>query len=191
MRPILMLIALGALGTSAFAQTAATSCWIRGDASRLPTRASALDSTSVAIAGAAVTVCYSRPAARGREVMGGLVPWGQPWRLGANEATTIHVPFAAEIAGVAVEPGAYSLYAIPSDTSWEVVVNRGVQRWGIPINAAVRAQDVGSGIARVERLPEPVETLTLRFGPVSGNAADLIIEWERARVRVPVRRASR
>ena len=191
MRPILTLIAFAAMTTCGLAQSSVASCWIRGDTTRLPTRASALDSATVEIAGVSVKVCYSRPAARGREVMGGLVLFGQPWRLGANEATAIHVPFAAEIAGVAVAPGAYSLYAIPSDTSWEIVVNRAVQRWGIPINADVRAQDVGSGTARVERLTDPVEELTLRFGPVSGNATDLIIEWERTRVRVPIRRAGR
>lgn len=191
MRPILTLIALGTLSTCALAQTAAPACWIRGDASRLPTRASALDSTTVDVGGAVLKVCYSRPAARGRRVMGGLVPFGQPWRLGANEATAVHVPFAAEIAGVTVEPGVYSLYAIPGDTSWQIVVNRGVERWGIPLNAEVRAQDVGSGAVRVDRLTEPVEELTLRFGPVAANATELIIEWERTRVRVPVRRVNR
>lgn len=190
---MMALFALGTLTTCAVAQTGAPSCWIRGDASRLPTRASALDSVTVAIGGEApVKVCYSRPAARGRAILGGegLVPFGQPWRLGANEATTIHVPFAAEIAGVRVEPGRYSLYAIPGDTTWQIVVNRNAQRWGIPLNAEVRGQDVGTGTARVERLEEPVETLTLRFGPAASAAADLIIEWERTRVRVPVRRVS-
>jgi hypothetical protein len=187
-RSILALLAIAAVTTSVSAQSVASSCWIRGDASRLPNRASRLDSVSVQVAGASVAVCYSRPAARGRRVMGGVVPLGVPWRLGANEATSIRVPFAAEIAGVRVEPGVYSLYAIPGDTSWQIVVNRGVQRWGIPINDDVRAEDVGSGAVRVEQLTEPVEELTLRFGPVNGNATELIMEWERTRVRVPVRR---
>ncbi|MGH8223170.1 MAG: DUF2911 domain-containing protein, partial [Woeseiaceae bacterium] len=116
-RPLLVGIALAVVTTPASAQTPAPSCWVRGDAARLPTRASALDSAETRVAGAVVKVCYGRPEARGREIMGGLVPWGAPWRLGANEATTIHLPFAAEIAGVRVEPGSYSLYAIPSDTT--------------------------------------------------------------------------
>ncbi|MGH7530650.1 MAG: DUF2911 domain-containing protein, partial [Gemmatimonadales bacterium] len=109
-------------------------------------------------------------------------------RLGANEATTIHVPFAAEIAGVRVEPGSYSLYVIASDTTWQIVLNRTAQRWGVPINEQVRAEDVGSGTARAEALTEPVETLTLRFGPVSDNGTELIVAWERTRVRIPIRR---
>jgi len=176
-----------ALGQAA----AAPACWIRGEPARLAQRASPLDSIETRMGDGVVKVCYSRPAARGREVMGGLVPWGEPWRLGANEAAAIHVPFAAEIAGVRVEPGTYSLYAIPTDTTWQIVVNRSAQRWGIPINPQVRAQDVGSGAARVETLAAPVEALTLRFGPVVGSATELIVEWERTRVRIPLRRADR
>src|SRR5206468_12789508 len=67
-----------------------------------------LDSATVEIGGATLKVCYGRPSARGRKIMGGLVPFGEPWRLGANEATTIHVPFAAELAGVRVGAGTYT-----------------------------------------------------------------------------------
>ena len=191
MRTLLTTITLAAtVASGGRAQATPASCWIRGDAARLAQRASPLDSAATRVGDATIKVCYSRPAARGREVMGGLVPWGEPWRLGANEATTIHVPVAAGIAGVRVEPGSYTLYAIPTDTSWQVVVNRGVERWGIPINAQVRAQDVGSATVPVETLSEPVESLTLRFGPAVAGATELIIEWERTRVRIPVRRAS-
>jgi hypothetical protein len=120
--------------------------------------------------------------------MGELVPYGEPWRLGANEPTTIHVPFAAEIAGVAVDSGAYALYAVPSQSEWEIVVNRGIERWGIPLDAAVRAQDVGSGRVQVEPLTTPVEKLRIAFGPATGNSTELVVEWERTRVRIPIRR---
>src|SRR6266496_521859 len=86
-------------------QAAPFTCWIRGSADKLAERASPLDSIAVQIGGGTMRLGYSRPSARGRKVMGGLVPFDQPWRLGANEATSIHVPFAAEIAGVRVEPG--------------------------------------------------------------------------------------
>jgi len=192
MRSTVTAIALIAAATTpALGQAAVPACWVRGEPARLAQRASPLDSVEIRLGDGAVKICYSRPAARGRQVMGGLVPWGAPWRLGANEAAAIHVPFAAAIAGVRVEPGSYSLYAIPSDTSWQIVVNRTVQRWGIPINPQVRAQDVGSGAARVEPLAAPVEALTLRFGPVVGSATELIVEWERTRVRIPLRRADR
>lgn len=169
---------------------APASCWIRGAADKLAERPSPLDSTSVQIAGGTIKLCYGRPSARGRKVMGELVPFDQPWRLGANEATSISVPFAAQIAGVRVEPGTYTLYAIPGAAKWQVVVNRGIRRWGVPIDKEVRAGDVGAGTATTETLGAPVETLTLKFAPAAGNATELVVEWEKTRVRIPIRRAS-
>ena len=171
-------------------QAAPFTCWIRGAANQLAQRPSPLDSTAVEMAGATVKVCYGRPSARGRKIMGGLVPFGEPWRLGANEATTIHVPFAAELAGVRVGAGTYTLYTIPGEARWQIVVNRGVQRWGVPIDEPVRGQDVGAGTVAVEKLEQPVETLTLKLAPVTGDSTELVVEWERTRVRIPVRRVS-
>lgn len=121
-------------------------------------------------------------------MVGGQDPFGQPWRLGANEATALHLPFAAEIGGVRVEPGSYSLYAIPGESEWQIVVNRNVERWGIPINDVVRGGDVGSATVPVQRLEEHVETLTMSFATPSRNSTELIVEWERTRVRIPIRR---
>jgi hypothetical protein len=170
-------------------QAVPSACWIRGSADRLAQRPSPLDSTAVEVGGATVKLCYGRPSARGRQIMGGLVPFGEAWRLGANEATTIHVPFAAEIAGVRVGPGAYTLYAIPGESSWRIAVNRGAQRWGVPIDEQVRSQDVGTGAVNAEKLTDHVETLTLKFAPPTGSATELVVEWEKTRVRIPVRRA--
>ncbi len=163
-------------------------CWRRGDPAALARRPSPPDSAVATVDGATIKVCYSRPSARGRTIMGGLVPYGEPWRLGANEATGIHLPFAAEIAGVRVEPGSYSLYAIPGETQWTVVVNRSVQRWGIPIDDGVRAQDVGRGTVTAERLDQHVEQLTLRFSPGGSGTTELVVEWEHTRVRIPIRK---
>src|SRR5437879_9220030 len=170
---------------------APSSCWIRGPADRLGQRPSPLDSIAVQVGDATIKLCYGRPAARGRKVIGALVPFDQPWRLGANEATSLQVPFPAEIAGVRVEPGTYSLYAIPGAAKWQIVVNRGVERWGIPINDEVRARDVGSSTVTAESLGAPAETLTLKSAPVAGNTAELVVEWESTRVRIPIRRTSR
>jgi hypothetical protein len=63
-------------------------------------RQSPYDSTTVDVAGQALRICYGRPSAQGREIFGGLVPWGTLWRTGANEPTILHVPFDAEIAGL-------------------------------------------------------------------------------------------
>jgi hypothetical protein len=191
MRSILLITSLSlAQAQPAASQAASFTCWIRGPADKLAERPSSLDSIAVQIGGGTMKLCYSRPSARGRKVMGGLVPFDQPWRLGANEATTIHIPFAAEIAGVKVEPGTYTVYAIPGAAKWQIVVNRGVQRWGVPIDKDVRAKDAGTGTVTTESLGSPVETLTLKFAPVAGNATELIVEWEKTRVRIPIRRTS-
>jgi DUF2911 family protein len=191
MRIILLFATLSLLGAPASnTQAAPFTCWIRGSADKLAERPSALDSITVQVGGGTVKLCYSRPSARGRKIVGGLVPFDQPWRLGANEATSIHLPFAAEIAGVRVEPGTYTLYAIPGASKWQIVVNRGVQRWGVPISNEVRAGDVGGGTVTTESLGAPVETLTLKFAPATGNATELVMEWEKTRVRIPIRRTS-
>ena len=161
-------------------------CWIRGDAAGISGRASALDSTSIALESGTVKVCYGRPKMNDREIFGGLVPLDRPWRLGANEATTIFMPVAGTVAGVAVEPGWYSLYVVPGTAQWTVVVNSAAQRWGIPINDAVRANDVGSGAVVAESTEAAEEVLLMRLDRSSDNAADLVVQWERTRARIPV-----
>lgn len=170
------------------AQTASDACWLRGSAGDIAARASKHDSTSVTLDRGTIKICYGRPQRRGRQVMGGLVPYGSPWRMGADEATEIHVAFPARIAGVDVAPGWYSLYAIPQARQWRIVVNRDAERWGIPIDDAVRSRDVGSGVVPVEHLDAPVEALTITLRRTSGSAATMDVAWENTRVRVPVER---
>ncbi len=169
------------------AQTSPQPCTHRGTAAQIAQRPSPLDSVQLTIGGATVKVCYGRPSARGRVMLGGNNPYGQPWRLGANEPTRIFLPFAAEIAGVRVEPGEYSLYVVPQQTMWEVHVNKAVDRWGIPIDSQVVAQDVGKGTVPVETLDHAVEQLTLSL--VAGTPDELVVEWEKTRVRIPIRKA--
>jgi hypothetical protein len=120
--------------------------------------------------------------------MGQLVPYDVPWRMGADEATAIHVPFPARIAGVNVAPGWYSLYAIPQAKQWRIVVNGIAQRWGIPIGDDVSAKDIGSGIVPTEHLDKQVEMLTMTLTPKSKSSATLDVAWENTRVRIPVDR---
>jgi hypothetical protein len=171
------------------AATPDNGCWTRAAAKELASRASLLDSAVARLGDAELKVCYSRPSARGRVIMGGLVPYGEPWRLGANEATTLHVPVAVRLGDVTLQPGVYSLYAIPGAKTWQIVVNSSATRWGIPIGADVRAHDVGTVTATGERTDAPVETLTMRLELAGEGAVALVIEWERTRVRLPIGRA--
>lgn len=183
----LVVATLVALSSPLGAQaTAGNGCWVRGSRDALARRPSALDSTSVVVGGAEIKVCYGAPRMNGRQVAGGLIPFGEPWRLGANEATTIHMPVRGTIAGVAVNPGWYSLYTIASEKEWRIVVNSAAQRWGIPVNDAIRASDVGSGTVRVETADSPEEALRLRLASAGANAATLTVQWDRTRVRIPI-----
>jgi hypothetical protein len=153
-------------------------------------RPSPYDSISTMVGNTMAKVCYGRPSARGRQFVGhDAHPFGEPWRFGANEATAIHLSAPATIAGVRVNAGSYSLYAIPGAQQWQIVVNGNAARWGIPISPEVRAADVGSGTVTPEALAAPVETFTLRFEPAGSGEVHLVGEWEGWRVRIPVRSA--
>jgi hypothetical protein len=161
-------------------------CWIRGSRDRLASRPSILDSASAKVGANTVKVCYGRPQKLNRTIMGGLVPFGSPWRMGANEATVIRMPSAGSIAGVPVQAGWYSLYAIPTEKEWRIVVNSAVQRWGVPIDSTVRAKDVGSGTVVVESTPASQDVMLLSFGKPAAKSADLIVHWDKTRVRIPI-----
>ncbi len=170
----------------AAAQTA-PECFLRGATlEEAAERASPLQSATVTLGGAEARICYGAPSANEREIMGGLVPFDEPWRLGANEATALHLTFPAQVAGIALEPGSYSLYTIPTAGDWQLVVNRQWERWGIPINDDVRAADVGSATLSPEATAGHVETMVLRFDRVSDTEAHLVMEWENTRLRIPV-----
>ena len=151
-------------------------------------RASPFDSVDIRVGGQTLRVCYGRPGVKGREIMGGLVPYDTLWRTGANEPTILHVPFTAEIAGLRVPPGSYSLYTVPRAGDWTIIINRSTSQWGheSSYSAEVRAQELGRANVRTERLDQHVELFTIR-GDSSGQGTDILLEWERTRVRIPVR----
>lgn len=175
--------------TEMAAQPAALQC---SPVERMPVegRASAYDSTTVQLGNAAALVCYGRPQARGRTIFGGLVAYDELWRTGANEPTIIHLPVAAEIAGIAVEPGSYSLYTIPGREEWTVIVNRSISQWGHEgqYTPEVEAQEVGRATVPAERTAAPVETFTISAAPAGSTAANLVLEWENTRVQIPITR---
>ena len=179
----------GAAESAAPGQQAALQC---SPVERMPVagRASAYDSTVVALGGARAKLCYGRPSAKGRTVFGGLVPYDTLWRTGANEPTILHLPVAASIAGIRVPAGSYSLYTVPGREQWTVIVNRSTGQWGHEraYSAQVRAQEVGRAPVAAERTEAPVETFTIRAVPRGSRAADLVLEWENTRVRVPIER---
>lgn len=158
---------------------------------RLPLnrRASPLDSISFTVGTAQVKLCYGRPSAKGRTMIGGAsIPFGKLWRTGANEPTMIHTTGPIVVGGVAVPAGSYSLYTIPDPATWHVILNRSISQWGHESSYTdeVKQQEVGHGSATSSALAEPVEMLTFRTESGSGGAVNLLLEWEKTRVTIPI-----
>lgn len=167
----------------------APTCAFGGSHGELAERASPPDSTSVTIGGDVLKLCYSSPRKRDRDIFGGLVPYDQPWRLGANEPTTLHVGAPVSVGGVELAEGSYAMYAIPGEESWEIVFNAAVDRWGVPISAEVREHDVGALTVTPAATASTVEEMTLELEPSEGGAATLSMAWDDTQWSVPVRPA--
>lgn len=151
-------------------------------------RPSPYDSVVIRLGDGVAKLCYGRPSARSREIFGALVRYGELWRTGANEPTTLHLPFAARIGSVDVQPGDYSIYTIPDRAQWTIIVNDATDQWGVEsaYSPEIQAQEVGRATVPSETLPDAVEQFTIRSEPAGANSANLILEWERTRVTVPI-----
>lgn len=152
-------------------------------------RKSPLDSLTFNVANQPVKVCYGRPSARGRVMIGGSnVPYGRLWRTGANEPTIFYAPVPLRVAGLKVPPGMYSLYSVPGPQEWEIIVNRSTSQWGEEhrYTQEVKAQELGRAKVKSEALKSPVETFTIKAEPAGKNAASLVLDWEKTRVKIPI-----
>jgi hypothetical protein len=143
--------------------------------------ASPRDTAEMTYAGERIYVDYGRPSVRGRTIMGGLVPYGQVWRTGANAATTLVTPRDIRIGDTPVPAGTYTLYTLPAESGWQLIVNKQTGQWGTEYDAA---QDLARIPMRVERTSAPVEQFTINL--TAGSPASLVMEWENTRVSVPV-----
>ena len=121
-----------------------------------------------------VTITYSRPGVKGRAIWGGLVPYDQVWRTGANEATIITISQDVKINGKPLPAGTYSLHTIPGRTAWTVIFNKTAKAHHMRYPG--ENQDELRVTAKVDSLPH-VETLTLDFPTVEGRNAIMRIHW--------------
>jgi len=127
---------------------------------------------------------YGRPAVRGRKVFGGLVPFGEVWRTGANTASKITFSKDVTFGGEDVAAGTYGLFSIPGESEWTIILNKNPEQWGAYAYDA--AQDVVRVQAKSTKLAVPVESLTINLSDVVGAGANLAIEWDTTRVTVPI-----
>jgi Protein of unknown function (DUF2911) len=159
----------------------------------LATRKSPLDSLTFTVSGKQVKVCYGRPSSRGRVMLGGeAVPYGKLWRTGANEPTIFYAPVPLSVAGIKIQPGVYSLYTVPGKNEWEVIVNRSITQWGKEdqYTDELKGQEVGRAKVKSETSSNPVETFAIKAEPSGGKSANLVLEWEKTRVKIPVQATS-
>jgi hypothetical protein len=145
-----------------------------------PPRISPMATVSQVVGLAKVEITYSRPYVKGREVFGGLEPWGKVWRTGANEATTFALTDDAEIEGKALPAGTYSLFTIPTEEGkWTVIFNKEAEQWG------AFQYDQDKDALRVEVAPETIhhhEMFTIAFTDVTDHSAVVNLVWKETRV---------
>jgi hypothetical protein len=135
--------------------------------------------TSMKVGGKDVTIEYNAPSARGRKVEGGLIPYGQVWRLGADSATTLTTDTDLKIGNLSVPKGVYTLYIAATEGGWNLVVNKQKGQWGTEYN---EAQDLGRVPLKLTKLSQPVETLKITM-----NNGMLDIEWGSTKASVAVK----
>src|SRR5258708_10897732 len=134
--------------------------------------------------GKKVPIRYSRPSMRGRKVMGDLVPYGKVWRTGANEATTLTTEIDLNIGGAKVPAGTYTLYTLPSEGTWKLIINKQTGQWGTVYN---QDQDLARVDMTRSELVVVVEQFTISLDQDSNDSADLVLEWEKTRLVVVVK----
>lgn len=129
-------------------------------------------------------VIYSRPQKKGRKIFGELEEYGKIWRLGANEATEIEFFVPVSIGGKNVPKGRYTLYAIPQETKWTIILNRETDIWGA--YKYDQSKDVLRTTVPVSSQQTPVEAFTMTFEKAEGGA-NLVMAWDTILVSLPVK----
>lgn len=139
----------------------------------------------VTLGGKKITIEYSRPSLRGRKAVGGeLVPYGKVWRTGANEATTLTTEIDLNIGGANIPAGKYTLYTLPAEDGWKLIVNKQTGQWGTVYD---EKQDLVRIDMKTTQLSASVEQFTILLEPVNPALARLSLEWENTQVSVPIR----
>jgi hypothetical protein len=130
-----------------------------------------------------VKITYSRPQKNGREIFGKLVPYGQLWRTGANEATEITVTKNVQINGSLLKAGTYTIFSIPNKDKWTIVINTEVGLWG-SYNYNSKLDEMRFDIPVQQVTGESSELFTIKFDQ-RNELADLIMTWDHVKVSIP------
>ena len=138
--------------------------------------------------GKTIKVDYSSPRAKGRKIFGAasekaLVPYGEIWRTGANDATTFVTDTNLTVGGKAIPAGSYTIFTIPNAGKWILIVNKKTAEWGIPYK--YEADELARIDMHVSKTPAPVENFTIAFDQ-AGSKCTLRMEWENTSASVDI-----
>jgi len=174
----LALLLTAATATSTYAQmTAPTTTKAPEDKSKRPSPPATATAT---VNGAKLVIDYSQPAAKGRDVFGGLEPYGKVWRTGANEATTFMVSKDVKINGQPLAAGTYGLFSIPGKDEWTIIFNKTAQQWG------AFKYDEKQDALRVKVKPMTTQP-TERFTIMAANSGKVSMKWDKTEVDFTVK----
>jgi len=133
-----------------------------------------------------ITITYGRPFKKGRVIFGdgktSLETYGKVWRTGANEATEITVDKDCEFGGKALKAGTYTLFTIPNEKEWEVILNSQLKQWGAYGYEKAKDKDVLHTVIPAKHLETPVEQLT-----ISVRGDNVQMEWDQSSISIPVK----
>ncbi len=166
--------------TAALCLLAAVAVAQHGEAKKPLSPAAKAEAT---IGGKNLTINYSAPSKRNRVIMGELVPYHKVWRTGANAATTLKTDTDLMIGSLHVPAGTYSLFTIPGEKEWTLIVNKQTGQWGTNYD---EAQDLGRVKMAVKPSKSVVETFTIGVKPGDAKNGTLTMAWENVEASVPV-----
>ncbi len=133
--------------------------------------------------GTTIKTKYSSPRMKGRNIYGDLVPFGQVWRAGANEATTFVPSRDVVVGGKTVPAGSYTIFTIPAADKWTLIINKKIGEWGIPYK--YETDELARVDMKVSKLPALVENFTIGYDK-SGSGCNLGMDWETTRASVDI-----
>ena len=131
--------------------------------------------------GKTITVDYGRPYIRNRKIMGGLVPYDKVWRTGANAATGFVTQAPLEMGNAMIPAGSYTLYTIPSENGWKLIVNKQTGQWGTQYD---ESRDLVRIDMKTSKLEKPVDQFTISFDKQGPNAGIMKLEWENTQASI-------
>jgi hypothetical protein len=139
--------------------------------------------TTATIGGKKITIKYSSPRMRGRKIMGGLVPFGQVWRTGADSATTMSTEANLQIGDVKVPKGNYTIYTIPQPNEWTLIISKELGQWGTEYHPKL---DFGRTKMTVKALGAAMENFEIKITAQAGNNGLLTMTWEKTQASIPI-----